>query len=41
LKETYLTAFQPTLSYTVSGPFSIFAAPTFNVLVSKEGEAEL
>jgi hypothetical protein len=36
--ETYLTSFQPTLSYTVASPIALFAAPTFNVLVSNEGE---
>jgi hypothetical protein len=36
--ETHLTSFQPTIAYTVASPFSIFAAPTFNVLVSNEGE---
>ena len=37
--ETHLTAFQPTIAYTVTGPLSIFAAPTFNVLVANEGES--
>jgi hypothetical protein len=39
--ETYLTTLQPTLAYTVSEPFSLFAAPTFNVLVSNEGESTI
>jgi hypothetical protein len=39
--EAHLTAFQPTLAYTVTEPLSIFASPTFNVLVSQEGESTL
>jgi hypothetical protein len=36
--EAHLTAFQPTLAYSVAEPLSIFAAPTFNVLVSNEAQ---
>jgi hypothetical protein len=37
--ETYLTVFQPTLAYNVAGPISVSAAPTYNVLVSNEGDS--